>query len=161
VVAGELNEEKHKLAGMPVSELQKLTGYCDILLIEADGSRRLPFKICAEHEPVICDVTQVVIGCVGLSAVGQPWKEGCFRWELAAESWRQGLIEPYQVAQILENRENGTRKRVGSREYRIVLNQADDEDKLRKAEEIGSMPRQAVLISAALQEYERRPFGIS
>lgn len=145
VVAGERIDERGKLAGMPVSEICKLKNYCDVLLIEADGSRRLPLKVCAEHEPVICDVTQVVIGCVGLSAAGQQWQDGCFRWELVE---KQGMIQPEQIAGIVMDDKIGTRKRVGDRAYRIVLNQMDDEGLRQTAEMIaghlkrrrGSMP---------------------
>ena len=143
VAAGEMIGERQKLVGMPVSELRKLSAYCDVLLIEADGSRRLPLKLCADHEPVICEGIQVVIGCVGMSALGKPWKDACFRWELADAAWSRGVVRSDQVAQVLEDREHGTRKRVGDREYRIVLNQLDDEERRAEAEGIVRCLRQA------------------
>lgn len=136
VVAGERIEDKNKLTGMQISELGRLAEYCDVLLIEADGSRRLPFKICAEHEPVICDVTQGVIGCVGVSAVGQRWKDACFRWERMEGCLEQETIQPRQVAEILADRNVGMRKRAGDRAYRVILNQVDDEERLGIAQEI-------------------------
>ncbi len=162
VVAGAKDERNNKLAGMPVSELEKLSAYCDVLLIEADGSKRLPLKICAEHEPVICDATQVVIGCVGLSAVGQRWEDACFRWKTVENRWLwkpedgrtvsethsaakehegeknpvSAVIQPEQVARILMNERWGTRKYVDGREYRIVLNQMDDKSRQKTAEQL-------------------------
>lgn len=121
-----------KLAGMDVGCIGKLGEWCDVLLIEADGSRRLPLKVPAEHEPVIIPETDVVIGCAGISCVGERWEEKCFRAELAEEVLRregygvEERIRGEDVAHILVSLE-GTRKNVDGRAYRIVLNQVDDE----------------------------------
>lgn len=45
----------------------------DVLLIEADGARGLPFKAPYEHEPVIPSETTLVVPIVSLSVVGQPF----------------------------------------------------------------------------------------
>jgi molybdenum cofactor cytidylyltransferase len=44
----------------------------DILLIEADGARRLPFKAPHSHEPVIVPETTLVVPVAHLAALGQP-----------------------------------------------------------------------------------------
>ena len=44
----------------------------DVLLIEADGARRLPFKAPHDHEPVIPPDTSLVVPVAGLDALGQP-----------------------------------------------------------------------------------------
>ncbi len=44
----------------------------DVLLVEADGARRLPFKAPYPHEPVIPEGTTRVIVCAGMDALGQP-----------------------------------------------------------------------------------------
>ncbi len=44
----------------------------DYILVEADGSRRLPVKAPADHEPVIPGGTDMVIGCIGLDCLGRP-----------------------------------------------------------------------------------------
>lgn len=44
----------------------------DVLLVEADGARGLPFKAPYEHEPVIPAESTLVVPLVSLSAVGQP-----------------------------------------------------------------------------------------
>lgn len=46
--------------------------YQDVLLVEADGSRRLPMKAPFSHEPVIPESATVVMPVVGLSALRQP-----------------------------------------------------------------------------------------
>jgi len=45
---------------------------CDAMLIEGDGTRRLPFKAPYPHEPVIPSATTLVIPVAGLVALGQP-----------------------------------------------------------------------------------------
>lgn len=121
-----------KMDGPGEMIIRRLTDYCDVLLIEADGARRLPVKLPADHEPVILPETDVVIGCVGLDCIGEAWTKACFRWELA-EGWLRESCEgericPEDVARILTD-ERGTRKGVGKRPYRIVLNKADDEQR--------------------------------
>lgn len=44
----------------------------DHVLVEADGSKRLPIKAPAAYEPVIPAATTVVVGMVGLDALGTP-----------------------------------------------------------------------------------------
>jgi probable selenium-dependent hydroxylase accessory protein YqeC len=44
----------------------------DVILVEADGARRLPFKAPHPHEPVIPAVATLVVPVVGIDAVGQP-----------------------------------------------------------------------------------------
>jgi molybdenum cofactor cytidylyltransferase len=47
----------------------------DVLLIEADGARGLPFKAPHPHEPVIPPETTLVVPIVALTALGQPLDE--------------------------------------------------------------------------------------
>ena len=54
----------------------------EITLIEADGSRRLPIKVPGKQEPVIPDFTHIILVVYGLSALGQPLRQICQRWEL-------------------------------------------------------------------------------
>ncbi|MCD4687102.1 MAG: putative selenium-dependent hydroxylase accessory protein YqeC [Anaerolineae bacterium] len=44
----------------------------DVLLIEADGARRLPLKAPYDHEPVIPPDVSLVVPVAGLDALGQP-----------------------------------------------------------------------------------------
>jgi molybdenum cofactor cytidylyltransferase len=44
----------------------------DVLLVEADGSRRLPFKGPYSHEPTIPSTATLVVPVVGLDVLGQP-----------------------------------------------------------------------------------------
>lgn len=52
------------------------------LLIESDGSRRLPLKAPHDHEPVIIDKSNIVIGVAGIDSVGKSIKDICHRKEV-------------------------------------------------------------------------------
>lgn len=43
----------------------------DIVLIEADGSRRMPCKAPAAHEPVLLPQCDIVLAVAGVSALGE------------------------------------------------------------------------------------------
>ena len=140
IVAGQTslvnqNVVERKMVGLPLSEIGRLSQYADVLLIEADGAKRLPIKVPRDGEPVIPAETDVVIGCAGLDCIGLPLEEACFRAELAKELL--GCLDGHRltaadVARILTNPE-GTKKSVGERPYRIVLNKADNRDSRQKA----------------------------
>lgn len=136
-------ERIHKIKGLSTEALDQLKERCDLLLIEADGARRLPFKLPADHEPVITPHTDLVIGCMGLSCIGRPWSEKCFRWELAAEHFQEAGLEsqaitPEMAAAVLGTRW-GTKKSVGDRPFFVTLNQADDRERREAAREIAGL----------------------
>ncbi len=56
------------------SHLARAT-YLDALLVEADGSRRLPMKAPLPHEPAIPGSSTVVVPVIGLNALGVPLDE--------------------------------------------------------------------------------------
>ena len=68
-------------SGMSFEELARLADY---VLVEADGSRNLPLKAHAEHEPVIPLNAQRVVLVVGADGLGKPIAEACHRPELYA-----------------------------------------------------------------------------
>jgi len=97
-----------------------------LFAIEADGSKMLPFKAPAEHEPVIpCSATHVV-AVVGLSALDTPLDS---RYVHRPEKIRS-IIENQQhasievIARVLTDIRGG-RKGVKQRHFSVVVNQAD------------------------------------
>jgi len=71
--------ERDRTHGLSVEEIDLVRENCDRyglpLLIEADGSRRLPLKAPAEHEPPIPDWVNHVVVVSGLSALGKALSE--------------------------------------------------------------------------------------
>lgn len=119
-------------------------GKADLILLEADGSKRLPCKVPAEHEPVITADCDFVIGVMGMTALGQPMKECCFRFEQEG-AWlgvKGETLLDEEIAEKILSSELGTRKSVGNRDYVVVLNQCDDETARNRAH----------IISAKLKE---------
>jgi probable selenium-dependent hydroxylase accessory protein YqeC len=118
---------------MELAELEKLVQLCDVLLVEADGAKCHPIKIPRTGEPVLPKKTYAVIGCAGLTCIGEPWEEACFRYELAPCIFgcltMEDRISPDAISQILTSI-NGTRKGAESMEYRILFNQADSDVRL-------------------------------
>ena len=75
VVAGKNHDaDTQKLKGYPTEMLVRVRekNIFDYILIEADGSRRLPVKAPSDHEPVIPGGTDLLIGCIGLDCLGRP-----------------------------------------------------------------------------------------
>lgn len=133
--AAKQSGEVRKMTGLPLNEIGKLSRYADVLLIEADGAKRLPIKVPREGEPVIPPETDVVIGCAGLDCIGLTMEETCFRTELAEKLLGYSgnhRMTASDVARILTD-ENGTKKSVGALPYRIVLNKADNQERRQKA----------------------------
>lgn len=135
VICIQTEGENKKLSSLPEELFGRLEGWADILLIEADGSKHLPLKIPAPWEPVILPETSLVIGCVGLSSLGKPWREICFRSEYGHRFFVGDVVTEESVAGILTD-EQAMKKSVGTREYRIVLNQADSQEDRKKGEKI-------------------------
>ena len=121
--------------------MKQLLDRFDVILVEADGSKRLPLKVPSETEPVLLPQTGLVIACAGLSAGGKTFGEACFRFD-GYGAWLKrsadDRIQPEDMALILMD-ERGSRKGVAGRYYRIVLNQADTEKEQRCAGEIAHM----------------------
>lgn len=115
-----------KISALPCNQFDQLCDCYDIILVEADGSKRKPMKAPASHEPVIPKKTNLVVGIEGAAAIGQPLKEVCHRFELA-----QNVLDVEENHQItlddlvtLLYSEQGQMKKV-SVDYRAVIGQAD------------------------------------
>jgi len=126
-VIGELEEATGKLIA-PKEELYELAlAKADIVICEADGAKRLPIKAPRKQEPVIPAEADIVIGVVGLDALGKPWQEVCFGLAKAQELLGVQAgdnVGVEKLAQLLLS-EQGTRKGIENRKYYIVLNKLD------------------------------------
>lgn len=114
-----------KLAGK--AGLERYLNSGTVILAEADGSRGLPLKAPAEHEPVIPVWAGAVIAVAGLDCVGEPICQACHRPEQVCRLLGKAMDErltPQDVSAVLCS-PNGGRKNVGNRDFRIALNKAD------------------------------------
>ncbi len=74
LLAGGTVVEQDKVQGLECALIDRIAAHpaVDVIVIEADGSRRLPFKAPAGHEPVIPACTTIVVPVVGLDVIGRP-----------------------------------------------------------------------------------------
>lgn len=118
---------KGKLTAPPEADLAHWMAQADAVFLEADGAKHFPCKAPAEQEPVLLPQSDIVLAVAGLSALGHPLKECCFRLEQACMLLGvppEACLTPELLAQLLAS-EQGGRKLVGNRKFNAVLNQAD------------------------------------
>ena len=132
--------ENGKIAGLEEAQAKELAQIADILLVEADGSKHLPLKVPAAHEPVVPIGTNHVILVAGLSGIGAKLSLCCHRWELVGDLLgisSDHMIIPEDIGRMLK---------MGYLEGRIpmetpvhiLLNQADSEELRRMGEKIAN-----------------------
>lgn len=122
-----VEKKSGKLCSLPKDVLESLRDFCDVLLIEADGSRGFPLKVPEAWEPVIPEFTDIVVGVLGLDSLGRTIGVTAHRKERTEEllgKTQEALIEPEDLVKIAAS-EKGLRKGAGNRAYRVYLNKAD------------------------------------
>lgn len=86
-----LKKNGYAVAGIPVGKKVKALSketfetvcrYAEVVLVEADGSRRLPLKFPNASEPVIPETTDEIIIVCGLNAIEKRAKDVCHRLDL-------------------------------------------------------------------------------
>lgn len=91
VIIKELEEKGYCMAGLPEGQrihslsmetYEKVCAHADEVLIEADGSNRLPLKYPKETEPVIWDNVDEILVVCALHAIGKTLKDVAFRKDL-------------------------------------------------------------------------------
>ncbi|MBR5596103.1 MAG: putative selenium-dependent hydroxylase accessory protein YqeC [Lachnospiraceae bacterium] len=83
-------EFAEKIIALSKETYQKVCGYADVVLIEADGSKQLPLKFPRKGEPVIYDNVEEIVVVYGLHGIGKNVKEVVHRWELAKKCFTKG-----------------------------------------------------------------------
>lgn len=162
LLTGKLTESG-RTAGLDENLMHRVLGLANShrvpLLIEADGSRQLPVKAPAAHEPVIPEWVDSVLVVAGLSALGQPLTaDWVHRPERFAEL--SGLVmgeklNPEALAEVLSHPLGGL-KGVPDHAHRfLLLNQADTPELQavgqRLAEQVQT--HYPAVVIAALQAY--------
>ena len=80
-MVGRILNGGEKFTGISEKVRSILPSLCDVLLVEADGSRQKSVKVPAEHEPVLFPASDLVIGVLGMNSVGQRILEAAHRPE--------------------------------------------------------------------------------
>ncbi len=95
-----------KIKSLSSNTYEKVCPHADIVLVEADGSKRMPLKYPNSQEPVIPDNTDEIIVVTSLLAVGKPAKEVCHRLELVKKCLGiedETLITEEHILKLLED----------------------------------------------------------
>jgi len=116
----------HKAVGVSSATADHWFDLADHVVVEADGSRRRPFKAPLEYEPVVPDRTTMLVACVGAAALGTPIEVGCQRPERVADiagCTVRDPLTPARLAAVLTS-DDGSRKGLpdGAR-FAVLINQ--------------------------------------
>ncbi len=146
VCIGSRSGEKLSAPSLDFSELSRLADY---VLAEADGSRQLPLKAHAEHEPVIPAEANQRIYVIGIDCIGGRLSEVCHRPELFAElndcSENESVTAELVAAAV-------TKEKLADRYF---INKADDNDGMKKAADLSALlDRPTVIGSLHKGEYK-------
>lgn len=117
----------------PAQQFDDLMAYADYVLVEADGSRQLPLKAHAAHEPVIPEQTGTVLTVIGIDGLYRPIRDVAHRPELFASIVHAKIDAPVTFEMIRDV------VRTYPRFDGIIINKADDPDRIQKAEKLAAM----------------------
>ena len=130
---------KGKLASFQKEFLEEVSREPVLLLLEADGAKHFPVKAPAEHEPVICEQTDIVLNVYGMSAVGKKLKEGCFRVKETGKilgKTEEDILCPEDIVTLAVSQSVGRKYVTDDMEYQVILNQADTKEQKKMAVEL-------------------------
>ncbi len=102
----------HKAVGVEPEVCDRWFTIADNVVVEADGSRRRPFKAPRPYEPVVPSTTTVLVACVGADALGRVIADQCQRpLRVAAVAGCSPYVRltPERLATVLES-DRGSRK---------------------------------------------------
>lgn len=149
VSTGTIDGSKLSSPEQPFSELMR---FADYILVEADGSRQLPLKAHASHEPVIPKEAGKVLVLVGVDGLGKTIKEAAHRPEIYAEICHAALDDV--VTEKMIRTVVSTYPRCDG----LIINKADDAERIAKAESIARLFSVPVAITAFKTEHPIRAY---
>lgn len=136
-----IKDKSNKISSVGKEIAETLIELCDCLLIEADGSKMLPLKAPATHEPVILKNTTMIVGVAGIDSLFKSIKEICHRPEIVSNFLNKNeedQITTMDIAKLLSSKD-GQQKfidRCYNAQYRAIINKVDNEKLLFLAKEI-------------------------
>ena len=116
----------HKALGFEPQVCDGWFGLADHVVVEADGSRRMPFKAPLDYEPVVPSETTTLVACVGAAALGAVISEQCQRPERVAaiaECSPVDLLTPQRLAEVLMSDQGSRKDCPPSARFAVVINQ--------------------------------------
>lgn len=105
------------------------SGVADRILVEADGSRRKPFKAPKPYEPVVPATTTLMISVIGADALGRVIADQCHRpLRVAALAGCSPYVRlsPEAAATVILHADGARRELPPSAELAVVINRVDE-----------------------------------
>jgi molybdenum cofactor cytidylyltransferase len=141
LVTGEFAPQDGRVTGLSeplLNEIKNIADQLDLpLILEADGSKRLPLKAPAAHEPAIPDWANYVAVLVGLSGIGTPLDEfHVHRPEIYSHLSGLKIGQPVNIEsleKVLLHPSGGLKNIPTKANKAIVLNQADSPELIQEA----------------------------
>lgn len=127
---------------------ERLTGLADYVLVEADGSKRLPLKAHADHEPVIPENSGRTVCLVGASGLGKPIREVVHRPEIFCSlsgAAADEIASPEAVARML----NGE-----ALADLYFINQCDQPEICKKAQALAALLERPAFCGSLQRDYD-------
>lgn len=125
-----------KIAGQKAIGLEKQIcdqwfSHVDHMVVEADGSRRKPFKAPADYEPVIPSKTTMMISVIGADALGRVIADQChrpLRVAAIAECEPYQRLTPRLAAKVLLSRRGSLKELPKKSEMVIAVTKVSEEN---------------------------------
>ena len=130
----------------PGISFEALLPIADYIFAEADGSKRLPLKAHAAHEPVIPPAANQTILVLGASGFGKPISAAAHRPALYAEKLgvcEDTIVTPVHAARLLQMEALHTR---------VLVNQAETEHEMALARKLAEYLHCPVAAGELLKE---------
>jgi molybdenum cofactor cytidylyltransferase len=111
----------------------------DWVVVEADGSRMLPVKAPAPHEPVIPIGTTLLVPVVGIDALSKPIAEIAHRPErlsVIAGLSVEDTLTPAALARLITSPEGGMKGAASAGRTAVVINKVETASELAAAREV-------------------------
>ena len=138
LIYGAVEGEKALGVGAEVPQALLERPDVDLVLVEADGSRRLPVKAPAAHEPVIPAGTTYLVMMVGIDCLEKPLGEVAHRPELVSQITGLSLtqqLDPAALCTLLIDPHGGLKDAPLGARTAVCLNKVETESRQRLAEE--------------------------
>ena len=130
-------------------QLERWMAIADLVLIEADGAKRMPCKAPAAHEPVLLPQCDIVLAVAGTSALEKPLEEVCFRAELAGPLLHvpgNTLLTPALLAKLLASEAGGR--------FYAAINQVDTDERTALARQTAELLKKQYGVPCVLTHFE-------
>lgn len=116
-------DRPHKVGSPSQDIMDQMSALADAVLIEADGSRRMPLKWPAPWEPVVPECTDITVCVAGLSSLGRKPADVMYRYDELPDAFRKDTVNESFISAVLGSPDGGQKGAMG--EFRVYLNQAD------------------------------------